>query len=124
MVVYSFQLKWKIIDLHETKQETEETTDINEITRYQLIPPTDENNNKFTQVETNHFMNILCEILDKRLGDLALVFNALSSYSGPSEENSSLNIIPPMPSMLSHGLALTLKYCIEDLNARGVFLIF
>lgn len=119
MVIYSLQLKWKIVDLKGNNiQEHIQDIHINDIIRYQFLHPTNENTS--IQVETNQYINTLCDLLDNRLGDLSVVFNALSNYSGSTEGTNSLNIIPPMPSMLSHGLTLALRYCIEDLNAYGV----
>lgn len=122
MVIYSLQLKWKIVDLKSNIDNNDlkiEDINIDQVTRYQLIPPT--NDNTSPQTETNHYINVLCDLLDNRLGDLSTVFNALSNYAGPTEgEGNSLNVIPPMPSMLSHGLTLTLRYCIEDLNTSGI----
>jgi hypothetical protein len=114
MVIYSFQLKWSILNLSRANI----TLDL--LDQYQLTPPGKDISP--TNFETNQFLMTLCDLLDSRLGELGAVFDALSTYKAPAdqEEPRLLHAIPPMPAMLSHGLVLTLKYCIEDLNNSGI----
>jgi hypothetical protein len=107
-VIYSLDLRWiTFIDSQ---------TDAN--CKGDTLPP-EETSSKAS--ETSAFISRLCDILDARLGELSAVFDAISATSqGRYPGESTPLSLPPLPSMLSHGLVLTLKYCLEDVNSNGL----
>lgn len=62
----------------------------------------------------NHFISELCSILECRLAELSAVFDAIRALS-----DNQATTLPAMPNMLSHGLILALRYCLEDLYSGG-----
>lgn len=105
-VIYSLDLRWNsFIDGQAVDNRAEAAF------REETVP---------RATETSAFISRLCDILDSRLGELSAVFDALSATSQGRYPGESGPSLPPLPSMLSHGLILALKYCLEDVNSNGL----
>jgi hypothetical protein len=108
-VIYSMHLKWDVV--------IKEGELVDDLSQYRMVLPQEEST-KQRGVETNAFVTQLCDILHCRLNELSAVFDAICA---PANQRSSTDETTPpsMPAMLSHGMVLALKYCLEDVNSNG-----
>jgi hypothetical protein len=111
-VIYSMHLQWEVV--------MKEGELVDDLFQYRMLLPQGDRGSRAN--ETNAFVSQLCNILDSRLSDLSAVFDAICApcnQKNSTQETTSPPSLPPMPAMLSHGLVLALKYCLEDVNTNG-----